>query len=65
MERNTASQFCGTRFSRFPEDTRILAEVAEEEPGDRETPAANAQWVRPGSPQTHSARETQGPVWPT
>ncbi|KAL6087481.1 hypothetical protein STEG23_017946, partial [Scotinomys teguina] len=26
-ERNTASQFCGTRFPGSPEDTQILAEM--------------------------------------
>lgn len=65
MERNTASQFCGTRFSRFPEDTRILAEVADEKPGDRDPPGVSAQWVRPGSPRTHAGRETRGLIWPT
>lgn len=64
MERNSASQSRGTRFPGFPEDTRILAEVAQEEPGNRDPPGASAQWVRPGSPRTHSARDTQGPIWP-
>lgn len=33
-ERNTASQFCGTRFPGSPEDTQILAEVTKERPRD-------------------------------
>lgn len=60
-ERNTASQFCGTRFSGSPEDTLIPAEVGEEKPGDRGLPGVSTQWVRPGSPQTHTRQETKGP----
>ena len=46
MERNTASQFCGTRFSGSPEDTRILADVAKEKPGNQDLLGTGAQWVR-------------------
>lgn len=59
-ERNTASQFCGTRFSGSPEDTLIPAEVGEEKPGDRGLPGVSTQWVRPGNPQTHARQETKG-----
>lgn len=43
-ERNTASQFCGTRFSGSPEDTQILAKVAMEKPGDQRRGKHTVDW---------------------
>lgn len=54
MERNTASQFCGS-----PEDTQILAEVAKEKPGEQDLPGVGARWVR--STVSH-ARELPDPL---
>ena len=47
MERNTASRFCGTRFSGSPEDTQILAEVVKEKPGHQDLLGPGTQWAGP------------------
>lgn len=55
-ERNTASQFCGTRASGSPEDTPILAEVGKEKPGDRGLPRVSAQGQAGGAPRPTLSR---------